>query len=610
MLMCGIVGYVGNKDAQEVLLGGLGKLEYRGYDSAGIAINSDSGISLEKKSGKLQVLVDALLDHSLSGKVGIGHTRWATHGQPTDNNAHPHVSANKRFAVVHNGIIENYQDLKDTYLEDVVFTSETDSEVLAHLLDVFYDGDMLKALEELIEVIKGSYALVILEKDHPEELYVARQGSPLVIGVGEHENFVASDVLAVLSHTKQCIYLESGQYGRLTAENIEIYDEKNQLVKYQVETITWDEQSAKKDGYEHFMLKEIYEQPEAFRQVLMGRISESSISFDEFTMTKEDINQWQQIYIVACGTAYHSGLVGKKIIEKVLDIPVFVDVASEFRYGEPRIDDKTLVIVISQSGETADTLEAMREAKKQGANTLAITNVVGSSIAREAERVVYLWAGPEISVASTKAYTAMLIALYLLAFYMGSVSERINLSENTALLSTLMELPDIAESFLTEEYIETISEASQMLVGAEDIFYIGRGMDWAIAEEGALKLKEISYIHAEAYPAGELKHGTLALITPETPVVAIALQEKTLDKILSNVQEVSARGAKVIGLVKEKDVELLKDQMICVVVPDVLDFIIPVIAAVPLQLLAYFTAKNLGRDIDQPRNLAKSVTVE
>lgn len=608
--MCGIVGYIGPMEAQTVLINGLRKLEYRGYDSAGIAVLEDNRIQLEKKSGKLQVLVDAVEEKPLTGHTGIGHTRWATHGKPTDRNAHPHLSPNGRIAVVHNGIIENYQHIKDTYLAGHTFQSETDTEVLAHLLEVFYQGDVYQAVQRTLAVVTGAYALVVVCADHPDEIVVSRKDSPLVIGLGDGENFIASDVPALLAYTRNCIYMDSGQIARITADDVTITDLAGNAVDMPVDTIAWDEQSAEKDGYEHFMIKEIHEQPDAFRQVLSGRVLDDHIEFAEFDMSKEDIDGWEHIYIVACGTAYHSGLVGRDVLEETLGKPVFVEVASEFRYRNPRIDESCLVIVISQSGETADTLAALREAKRHGASVLAITNVVGSAVAREADRVIYLWAGPEISVASTKAYTAMLIALYMLALYMGDRAGSYQLSKHKDLLQSLSHLPQLAEAILTEENLEKINGYTELFEDVCSLFYIGRGMDWAVAQEGALKLKEISYIHAEAYAAGELKHGTLALITTETPVIAIALQQATFDKTMSNIQEVITRGADVIAVVKENQSQINEEIKGCIEIPECPDFISPILAAIPLQLLAYYTAKRRGCDIDQPRNLAKSVTVE
>ena len=606
--MCGIVGYIGEKQAEAILLGGLKKLEYRGYDSAGIAIIDDGHLDIAKKSGKLDVLVDALASSPFKGVVGIGHTRWATHGRPTDNNAHPHKSPNGKIAIVHNGIIENFQALKNTYLADHTFASETDTEVVAHLLEKFYEGNLDETVDKVLSLIKGSYALVVISQDEPDKIIVSRMDSPLVIGLGQGENFVASDVPALLAHTRKCIYMESGQRAILTKEAVTIKDENNQVVEMPVHDIAWDEQSAAKGGYDHFMIKEIHEQPEAFNKTLANRIQNGKVVMEEFSLTKEAVEKFKMIYIVACGTAYHAGLVGKTYLEHTLGLPVFVEVASEFRYRNPMIDESTLVIFISQSGETADTMAALREAKKKGAKTLAITNVVGSALSREADEVTYLYAGPEISVASTKAYTTMLISLCLIALYLGDMTGRFDETEAKAVVASLEALPEMAKTLLTEEKITTLAKLGEGLEKVENLFYIGRGLDWAVAQEGALKLKEISYIHAEAYAAGELKHGTLALITKETPVIAIALQKGTYDKAMSNIEEVVAREASVILFVEEGREVHMKAPTIYI--PQADDMVLPILSAIPLQILAYYTAKARNCEIDQPRNLAKSVTVE
>lgn len=606
--MCGIVGYIGEKQAEDILLGGLKKLEYRGYDSAGVAIIEDGHLGIAKKSGKLDVLVDALASSPLKGVIGIGHTRWATHGRPTDNNAHPHKSPNGKIAIVHNGIIENFQELKNTYLANHTFASETDTEVVAHLLEKFYEGNLEETVDRVLSLIKGSYALVIISQDEPDKIIVSRMDSPLIIGLGQGENFVASDVPALLAHTRKCIYMESGQRAILTKEAVTIKDENNQVVEMPVHDIAWDEQSAEKGGYDHFMIKEIHEQPEAFNKTLANRIQDGKVVMDEFSLTKESVEKFKMIYIVACGTAYHAGLVGKTYLERTLGLPVFVEVASEFRYRNPMIDESTLVIFISQSGETADTMAALREAKKKGAKTLAITNVVGSALSREADEVTYLHAGPEISVASTKAYTTMLVSLCLVALYLGDMTGRFDEAEAKTVIASLKTLSEMAKTLLTEEKIATLAKLGKGLEKVDNLFYIGRGLDWAVAQEGALKLKEISYIHAEAYAAGELKHGTLALITKETPVIAIALQKSTYDKAMSNIEEVVAREASVILFVEEgRDIHMKAPT---IYIPQADDMILPILSAIPLQILAYYTAKARKCEIDQPRNLAKSVTVE
>lgn len=617
--MCGIVGYIGPREAQDVLLSGLAKLEYRGYDSAGIAVLADHTITVEKRKGELANLEQALADHPLAGHVGIGHTRWATHGQPSDKNAHPHLGPEGKIAVVHNGIIENYQSLKETYLKDHTFKSETDTEVVAHLIELFYDGDLFAAVQRALAVITGSYALVVMAVDEPDRIIATRKNSPLVIGLGDGETIIASDVPAMLAYTRRCIYLDSGEIAQVYADHVDVTDLAGTEQHLMVDEIQWDAQSAEKGGYPHFMIKEIFEQIETFGSVLAGRIEEDHVVLDDINVDKTTIEKWHQIYIVACGTAYHAGLVGKTILEKTLKIPVFVEVASEFRYREPMLDENTLVIVISQSGETADTLEGAREAKAAGASVLAITNVVGSSVARESDMVVYLWAGPEISVASTKAYTSMLIALYLIGFYFGDVAGRVDEAEMQTMLRALEALPEQAEEILAPENIDRIKAIAAEYKDAKDLFYIGRGMDWAVAQEGALKLKEISYIHAEAYAAGELKHGTLALISDETPVISVALQQKTFDKTMSNTEEMISRmvdengdvsGAKVLAVVQKGQQNISAKIHHVIEIPVCPDFISPVLAAIPLQLIAYFTALVRGCNIDKPRNLAKSVTVE
>ncbi len=617
--MCGIVGYIGPREAQDVLLSGLAKLEYRGYDSAGIAVLADHAITVEKRKGELANLEQALADHPLAGHVGIGHTRWATHGQPSDKNAHPHLGPEGKIAVVHNGIIENYQSLKETYLKDHTFKSETDTEVVAHLIELFYDGDLFAAVQRALAVITGSYALVVMAVDEPDRIIATRKNSPLVIGLGDGETIIASDVPAMLAYTRRCIYLDSGEIAQVYADHVDVTDLAGTEQHLMVDEIQWDAQSAEKGGYPHFMIKEIFEQIETFGSVLAGRIEEDHVVLDDINIDKATIEKWHQIYIVACGTAYHAGLVGKTILEKTLKIPVFVEVASEFRYREPMLDENTLVIVISQSGETADTLEGAREAKAAGASVLAITNVVGSSVARESDMVVYLWAGPEISVASTKAYTSMLIALYLIGFYFGDVAGRVDEAEMQTMLRALEALPEQAEEILAPENIDRIKAIAAEYKDAKDLFYIGRGMDWAVAQEGALKLKEISYIHAEAYAAGELKHGTLALISDETPVISVALQQKTFDKTMSNTEEMISRmvdengdvsGAKVLAVVQKGQQNISAKIHHVIEIPVCPDFISPVLATIPLQLIAYFTALVRGCNIDKPRNLAKSVTVE
>ncbi len=608
--MCGIVGYIGKRNAVDVMMDGLRKLEYRGYDSSGIAIVMNDEVLVKKAEGKLANLQNAIDGLQLSGSIGIGHTRWATHGRPSDYNAHPHTSQNGKFAVVHNGIVENYLRLKEAYLADEVFTSETDTEVVAHLLEKFYNGNFEETVVKVLDVLEGAYALVMVCADEPNKIIACRKDSPMVLGVGDGESFVASDVPALLAYTRRCMYIEKGEICVLTHDGITIKNHDLKVMDKEVHIIEWDAEAAEKDGYEHFMLKEIFEQPTVFKKTIAGRIHGTEVRFDDFELTAEQVNKWNKIYIVACGTAYHAGLVGKAIIEKLVRIPVEVEIASEFRYREPMLDENTLVIVISQSGETADTVAALREAKNHGCKVMAITNVVGSAIARESDYVIYIWAGPEISVASTKAYTTMLIAEYLLGVYLAQQKGMDNAQLRADILAGLQQLPETTEQLLREDYLQAIQQAAETYKDANDIFFIGRGLDWAIALEGSLKLKEISYIHAEAYAAGELKHGTLALVTEETPVIAICVQESTYDKIASNIKEVKAREANVLAIINEGDSETEKFVDKTIAIPKIHNMVAPVLAVVPLQLISYYTAKARGCEIDQPRNLAKSVTVE
>ena len=608
--MCGIVGYIGKRNAVDILIDGLRKLEYRGYDSSGIAIIDHEKLVVEKAEGKLVNLQEKIKDMRLDSNIGIGHTRWATHGRPSDANAHPHTSQNGKFAVVHNGIVENYLTLKETYLAGEHFTSETDTEVVAHLLEKFYNGNFEETVIKVLDVLEGAYALVMVCADEPDKIIACRKDSPMVLGVGEGESFIASDVPALLAYTRKCMYIEKGELCVLTRDGITIKNHNLQPIEKEVHTIEWDAEAAEKDGFEHFMLKEIFEQPEVFKKTLAGRIQDNKVQFDDFALTAEQIKQWKKIYIVACGTAYHAGLVGKQVIEKLARIPVEVEIASEFRYRDPMLDENTLVIVISQSGETADTVAALREAKARGSKVLAITNVVGSAIAREADYVIYIWAGPEISVASTKAYTTMLIAEYLLGVYLAQQMQTYDAAKLADILEGLQQLPELAKQMLTDDYLAKIQEDVVGFKDVNDIFFIGRGLDWSIALEGSLKLKEISYIHAEAYAAGELKHGTLPLVTEQTPVIAICVQESTYDKTASNIKEVKAREAKVLAIVNEGDTQAQKFVDNVIVIPKVNNFIAPVLAVIPLQLISYYTAKIRGCNIDQPRNLAKSVTVE
>ena len=607
--MCGIVGVIGQKPAKDILLDGLAKLEYRGYDSTGIAV-LDQGLTVEKSVGKLANLKEKIKNETIEGTVGIGHTRWATHGKPSDINAHPHTSADGKFAIVHNGIIENYLKLKEAYLADVDFKSETDTEVIAQLLGKLYDGDFENTVRKVVGLLDGAYTLAILCTDYPDLLIACHKATPLVLGVGEGENFIASDVSALLGYTRKFIYVKDNDLCLLTREGITIKNPAGEVITPEIKEISWSADAAEKNGYEHYMLKEINEQPIVFRRMLEKRVNDGKISFEEFAWEKEQAQKWHKIHIVACGTAYHSGLVGRTVFEKLAKIPVEVEIASEFRYREPMLDSDTLVIAISQSGETADTNAALEEAQAKGCKVLAITNVTGSAVAREADYVFYLDAGPEISVASTKAYTTMLLAQYLIGIYLADLRGTISSDEYKFLLHELAMLPQYTEKVISEEMTAELKKAAEDYKNVEDLFFVGRGFDWAIALEGALKLKEISYIHAEAYAAGELKHGTLALITAETPVIALAVQGKTYDKTLSNIKEIKARDARVLALVKEGDTQMQKVADKVLYLPALDDVVMPILTVIPLQLIAYYTAKIRGCSIDQPRNLAKSVTVE
>jgi glucosamine--fructose-6-phosphate aminotransferase (isomerizing) len=608
--MCGIVGYIGARQAVEVIMDGLSRLEYRGYDSAGVAVNDGREIVIEKKKGRLQLLEEELKVKPLCGCMGIGHTRWATHGEPSDANSHPHSDETCSLAVVHNGIIENYLEIKNELKNNgVVFKSETDTEVVSHLIDFYYSGDLLDAVYKTLERVRGAYALGVIHKDRPDVLIAARKDSPLVIGVGEGENFIASDIPALLKYTKNVYLLDDGDVAVLTRDTIEVYDLQRKRVSKELTEITWDLESATKGGYPHFMIKEIYEQPHGIKETITRRLDENGlVRFDDIKLTREDLAEIESIYIVACGTAYHAGLVGRKAIEKIARIKVETDISSEFRYDTPFIDEKTLVILVSQSGETLDTLAALREARKRGARTLAITNVMGSSIAREAEHVIYTWAGPEISVASTKAYTTQITCLFMLALDMAFKKNVLDLESYRTLLEKLKGVPEKIEAVIENE--PQVRQIADKLVNVEHGFFIGRGMDYCIALEGSLKMKEISYVHTEAFAAGELKHGTIALIEPGTPVIALATQQNLFEKSISNIKEVKARGAYVIGITVEGNtlIEQVADDVLYV--PRVDDLFAGLVGVVYLQLLAYHVSAMKGLDVDKPRNLAKSVTVE
>ncbi len=609
--MCGIVGYVGERPAADFLLEGLSKLEYRGYDSAGIAVYDGNHIRVEKSVGRLAALRDKLKDDMPQGCVGIGHTRWATHGRPSDKNAHPHTDCTGDFVVVHNGIIENYLALKEELIEKGhTFKSDTDTEVVPHLLEEVYNGDFVASVREVLRRIEGSYSLVFMCKDHPEELICTKQDNPLVIGLGDGENFIASDIPALIQHTRRTYILADGELAVVKKDSIAITNRNGEPITKKVFEVNWNAEAAEKGGYEHFMLKEINEQPKAVRDTMSQRIAKDgrSIVMDELKWNAEYLKSFNKIYIVACGTAYHAGLVGKYYIERMVRTLVEVDVASEFRYRDPILDDKTMLIVVSQSGETSDTLAALKEANRKGAHTLAITNVVGSSIAREADQVLYTWAGPEIAVASTKAYTTQLILFFMLALYMAEIKGTMSEDEVARLVGLLQKVPaQISETLSDVDPIKTFAKQYGF---NEDVFYIGRSLDYDVALEGALKLKEISYIHAEAYAAGELKHGTLALIVEGVPVIALATQKSVYEKTLSNIKEVKARDAIVIGIAAAGDEELEKYVDHVIYVPETDELLIPILTVVPLQLLAYYAAITRGCDVDKPRNLAKSVTVE
>jgi len=610
--MCGIVGYIGFEDASQFMLDGLSKLEYRGYDSAGIAvIGPNNVIKVQKKVGRLANLEGIVKNDPNPGHIGIGHTRWATHGRPSDMNAHPHTDAKGLFAVVHNGIVENYLPIKEELIKKgYEFKSETDTEVVAHLLADLYDGDFEGTVRRVLQRIEGSYSLVILCADDPSRIICTKKDNPLVIGLGKGENFIASDIPAIINHTRDTFIMNDGEVAVVTKDSVRVSDLAGNLINKKVYHVTWNAEAAEKGGFEHFMLKEIYEQPKAIRDTLTGRISKDNkdVIFEELGWEPADVASVNRILITACGTAYHAGLVAKYYIEQLARIPVEVDIASEYRYRDPLTDKNTLAIVISQSGETSDTLAALKEAKRRGARSLAVTNVVGSSIAREADQVIYTWAGPEIAVASTKAYTTQLVALLLLAVYIGKLNGKLDAALAEKILTDLHELPTLCNEIF--ETVDDIKAFAKNYGFREDAFFLGRSIDYAVAMEGSLKLKEISYIHAEAYAGGELKHGTLALIEEGVPVIALATQEDVREKMMSNIKEVKARDAVVIGLGLAGDTEISKYVDHTIFVPRSDKFTAPILAVVPLQLLAYYAAITRGTDVDKPRNLAKSVTVE
>ena len=607
--MCGIVGYIGQNEAAPVLIKGLKKLEYRGYDSAGIAVFGD-GIHVVKTKGRLADL-DAKVQTmgGVKGQVGIGHTRWATHGAPSDVNSHPHTSMNGRISVVHNGIIENYLQLKAELEEKgYVFASETDTEVVAQLFDYYYDGDMVDTLIRVIGRIRGSYALGILCNEKPDEIVAVRKDSPMLVGIGKNENFIASDIPALLEYTKDYYLLNDNEIVVLKKDSITILDLDKNEIKKDIYNVTWDISAAEKGGYDYFMMKEIMEQPKAFKATISPRIVDGEIKLDNIKYTDEDIKNINRIHIIACGSAWHAAIVGKYVIEDYARIPVEVDLASEFRYRNPILDKNDVCIIISQSGETADTLAALREAKRQGIRILAIVNVVGSSIARESDDVLYTWAGPEIAVATTKGYSTQVALMYLLAMKFGQARGHLSAEEVKKLTAELELVPSYIEKLLTMD--EELKELAKAHAHANDVFVIGRGIDYAVALEGSLKLKEISYIHSEAYAAGELKHGTISLIEEGTLVVAIATQDPLYEKLVSNVKEVKARGAYVVAIAKEGNTEIAEVADKVIYIPQINDKFTASLNVIPMQIFSYYVAIERGCDVDMPRNLAKSVTVE
>ncbi|MEQ2621187.1 glutamine--fructose-6-phosphate transaminase (isomerizing) [Hominicoprocola fusiformis] len=614
--MCGIVGFIGQEQAAPILLDGLAHLEYRGYDSAGVAVISAQGkLQVEKAVGRLKVLSEQIHGGAdLEGCIGLGHTRWATHGAPNIINSHPHVSENGKFAVIHNGIIENYVEIKEFLIgQGIRFKSETDTEVVAQLLEFYYNEchDFLEAVGRVLRRIEGAYALGMLCADCPDRIIAARKDAPLLLGYGKGCNFLASDVTAIIKHTRDVAYMEDGEVAVLTREGIEVYDALEQKVEKKHFTIDWEVSAAEKGGYQHFMLKEIMEQPEALRRAISPRIKDGRVVFDDLKLPVEKMREFTRIFIVACGSSYHVGMIGKYNLEHLLRRNVEVVLASEFRYSDPIVDDKSLVIVISQSGETLDTMAALREAKKRGGYILSIVNVVGSSIARESDDVLYTWAGPEIAVATTKAYSTQLAVLDMIGLAFGEVLGTVKKEEYNEAVAELQKLPEKMEQFLASESCEAIPKYASQYFNHNSVFFIGRNLDYALGLEGSLKLKEISYIHSEAYASGELKHGTISLIEDGTLVIALGTYAPLFDKAMSNVVEVKARGADVLALATESHRgEMAKTVENVITIPDTAQMLLPSLGVVPLQLLAYYIALQRGCDIDKPRNLAKSVTVE
>lgn len=609
--MCGIVGYIGNKQATEVLLEGLGRLEYRGYDSAGVAVFSDQKIRVEKRVGRLSNLAGVIENMPIAGQMGIGHTRWATHGAPSDHNSHPHTSRTEEIAVVHNGIIENYMDIKQ-WLQDthaIEFRSETDSEVIAHLIAHYYENDLKTAVQKATARLQGAYAIAVMCQEEPDRLVAVRKDSPLIVGKGEDENFIASDIPALLKYTRDVYFLENGELVDITKNQIEIYDEFDRPVDREIFHVNWDLASAEKEGYPHFMIKEIDEQPAGVRETLNQRLTaDGHLHLEGLTLTAADLEKVNQVVIVACGTAYHAGLIGKALIERYAKIPVNVDVASEFRYRDLFVDEHTLFIAVSQSGETLDTLAALREAKRRGARIVSICNVVGSSVARESDDVMYTWAGPEIAVASTKAFTTQLMAFQLMALRFAELKGSMTSDEVDAVIVELEGLPDKISTIL--EMKDEVSNLANQHFHKDKVLFLGRGMDADIALEGSLKLKEISYINSFAIAAGEMKHGTIALIEEGTLVICLATQDHVYEKTLSNMKEVKARGAYVVAIVQDDADQVDEIADVVIRLPKTSSMLTPILSVIPMQLLAYYTSIERGNDVDKPRNLAKSVTVE
>lgn len=608
--MCGIVGYIGNREASPLLVQGLSKLEYRGYDSAGVAIINEGLLSVTKRKGRLANLEGKLKETPIKGSIGIGHTRWATHGEPSDVNSHPHSNVKGTISVVHNGIIENYMHLREWLRsKGYEFFSETDTEVIPNLVDYFYNGSLVEAVMKAAAKMEGSYAIGVVSTYEPDKVVAVRKDSPLIVGVGKGEYFIASDIPAILSETREIYLLDDNEFVVLTHEGVTLLTAEGEEIDKEIFHVTWNADAAEKGGYEHFMIKEIHEQPKSIKDTMASRIMPGKpITLDKISLTKEQINNIDKIYIVACGTAYHAGMVGKYVIEKLARIPVEIDTASEFRYRDPIINEKTLMIVISQSGETADTLAALREAKKNNARVIAVTNVVGSSVSREADDVLYTWAGPEIAVASTKAYLTQLTAMYIISLFFAENKKTLSCEEIEEIKIAMLALPEKVEEVLKNK--EVIQKFAARTYMHRDMFFLGRGLDYAVAMEGSLKLKEISYIHSEAYPAGELKHGTIALIEEGTIVIALATQEELFGKMVSNIKEVKTRGAKVLAFAFEGNEEIEKTVDSALYLPRTMPILAPILSVLPLQLLAYFMSIQKGCDVDKPRNLAKSVTVE